>query len=150
MIPAVLPRTMYDLLEQGDVWRMKDGQWKPLAEMTQEHRLNVAKFLLKHACTIKVRYELAVMALGGGEYNDAFDQGIDFSDMDNPTLWIAERPLYRALMAGLPEGGSAMAALRRRASHHHTCEHSKRFEQRKHGAPCTCKGQKGGDDVASA
>lgn len=150
MIPAVTPRTMYDLLEQGELWRMKDGQWKLLADMTQEHRLNVAKFLLKHASTIKVRYDLAWMwSLPGHGYDDEPD--IDFSDMGNPVVWMMERPLYRALMKDLPEGASAMAALRRRASHHHTCEHSKRFEQRTHGAPCTCKGKKeGGDDVASA
>ena len=149
MIPEMRPRTMFELLEQGELWRMKDGQWKPVADMTQEHRLNVAKFLLKHACTIKVRYELArIWSAPGQGYDD--DPDIDFSDMENPVVWIAARPLYLALMRDLPEGANAMAALRRRASHHHTCEHSKRFEQRTHGAPCTCKGQRGANDVASA
>lgn len=120
---GIMPRNAYELLHQGSVWRPRDGDWMPIADMTPEHRLSTARFLMRRAHAMMLRSEIdEMLSFSRFGYPDD-DMGLDFGQGPtvHPTVWMAERPLYRALIAGLPEGGAAYAALARRAKHWSTC-----------------------------
>jgi hypothetical protein len=120
---SLMPRNAYELLHQGSVWRPRGEDWTPIDQMTPEHRLSTANFLMRRAKAMMLRSEIDEMLSFSGFGYPHDDMGLDFGDAPrvNPTVWMAERPLYRALVAGLPEGGTAYAALARRARHWSTC-----------------------------
>lgn len=139
---ATEPRNAYELLNQGSVWRPRGGDWIPISAMTAEHRLSTARFLMRRAKAMMLRSEIdEMLSFSQFGYPDD-DMGLDFGDAPrvNPTVWMAERPLYRALVAGLPEGGAAYAALARRARHWSTCPFrlAEGDPERPVDATCTC------------
>lgn len=139
---ATEPRNAYELLNQGSVWRPRGGDWIPISAMTAEHRLSTARFLMCRAKAMMLRSEIdEMLSFSAFGYPDD-DMGLDFGDAPrvNPTVWMAERPLYRALVAGLPEGGAAYAALARRARHWSTCPFrlAEGDPERPVDATCTC------------
>ena len=138
---GIVPTSTYELLHQGTLWRPRGQDWMPIADMTPEHRLSTARFLLRRAKAMKLRSEIDEMfAFSRFGYPD--DMGLDFGQEPyvNPTEWLTGRPLYRALVADLPEGGAAYAAVARRARHWSTCPFrlADGHPDRPVDASCTC------------
>jgi len=144
----IMPRNACELLDQGRYWQPKSGEWIEIAAMSDEHRLNTARMLMRKARAIKLRYEIDLVMLatrwGGPDCDDLLWEDAPFQ---NPTLWLGEMPLYRALVADLPEGGAAYAAVARRARHWSTC--LMRLREGDPACPpdavCTCAAPEGTD-----
>lgn len=134
------PGSVYELLEQVAWWRNNAGEWVAVAAMSREHRLNTAKWLMRRVKIVKLRYEIAELTMFS-RFGGPDDDGTwDFHDSSDPTVWLTERPLYRALVADLPESGAAYAALARRAKHWNTCPFrlAEGSPDRPVDATCTC------------
>lgn len=124
---------MTDYLHQTEEWHPKEGDPVRIADMDDVWRLHAARFMERQAPGWAQRYEMAsVLAWGGGASDDGwFDQAED--PMHDPVRWVGGLPLYRALLDGLPSGGSELDSLRERARHWSTCPTRKSLE-----ASCNC------------
>jgi len=90
-----------ELLEQDEVWQAGSGEVQRIAEMEDDHLVNLKAFLLRNA----FRYQSAVLqsmfnfaaGLGGEMAQDAMESEIHQVTEKPAVLWMEERPLYRAV-----------------------------------------------------
>ena len=138
---GIMPRNTDELLQQGTWWRPNGGEWTEIAAMSPEHRLNTARMLMRRARALKIRSEIDALWFAT-RYGGPDDDGMFWEEgpEQHPTVWLEATPLHRALVAGLPEGGGAYAALARRARHWSTCAMRLREGDpaRLPDAVCTC------------
>jgi hypothetical protein len=101
--PGDKPVNPADYLDQGEWWKTKDQGWMRISDMTDSHRLNAARWMVRHAEAWEQR--AAIIELGW--YQNAPDEVVDswMQDIDermgDPQTWIRETALHRALIAGL-------------------------------------------------
>lgn len=153
-------RALQAYLNQGDVWFPKDRPKVRVADMDPSWRHNAARFLERRAESLAHRYTFGLVSSGSrptwgdvvGEVDgkpvfsatalstfelmsdaalDAFDAEMD-EITRRPLEWLRTTALYRALVAGLPDGAER-EALAERARHWSTCP------IRSGGEECRCE-----------
>lgn len=94
-------------LGQGTTWIPASGQPVAIRDMDPSWRLNAARWLLRRAGVLALRENYAILRmLDGAQVPDDVDASA-FEEFDrrmgDPAAWLRTTPLYRALVADLPE-----------------------------------------------
>jgi len=137
---------IYRVLNQGKWWFPRNTPRTLITEMTDTHRWNTARMLLRGAKNHEWRYsfgEIYAMSersldLMGDHAQDAFDRERQWR-LEHPREWLQQTLLYRALVDGLPQpttrrGRRQLGRLAMRAHHWSTCPRNRDLRT----PDCTC------------
>jgi hypothetical protein len=141
--PIVLPEgresTIAYLLDQKTWWKPRQGPPVLIADMTDTHRLHTAAWLFKRA---EMLADAEATSMVFGPFQPSGDMACDAFDdivgelLDRPLEWLRGKPLFGALLDGLPTPAQpdAWSDLLARAKHWSTCARNRVL-----AAPvCTC------------
>jgi len=131
-------RTTFRYLEQGEAWKPNGRSAVHIRDMDDRWRYNASRWLERRAKAFAQGYVWGLVQVPGPTAemaSDMFAAGVDeeteFAERD-PVAWIRTTPLYRSLVAGLPEK-TKLWRLAQRAKHWSACPAAERS-----AAACTC------------
>lgn len=113
--PEGAPRDLAGILRQKKWWRTRDGEWVRVKDMSESHRHNVARLLLRNARAyseqIYMRDSLLAADAPDGVWN-AIVAEAHRRDCD-PVGWMRGTKLFRRMSKGMgaPAAGALNAAL---------------------------------------
>lgn len=101
--PLLTRMSLADFIDQSDYWCSTEEGLTEIRNMTDGHRALAARWLMTHATPI-----ISVLECSYNESIIADERQHTISDIlalmaQNPRTWMANTPLYRALVKGLPE-----------------------------------------------
>lgn len=94
-----------DLLDQTEIWISHDGdgglKTEKIADMDLNHILNLRAWLRSqarhlHSSEVLALYSMAGM-ISGEAASDDLDASINQAEGESPLMWLAHKPLFRAL-----------------------------------------------------
>ncbi len=147
--PADLSEGIVAYFNQGTWWKPDGRPYVRIADMDDAWRNNCVQFLLRHARGYGQKYAFELHMVEAHASCHLSETSMDELSADiantqeavsrDPMTWIRGTKLFRALLADLPDRGSALADLRRRSRHWSTCDMRLGLSARPADAVCTCK-----------
>lgn len=97
------PLTWQQMLDQGEWWRTRAGDWVRVAELGHDHASNLRFWLENRATALQFRYcmQLLPMAPTATHAGDAFDDMLDEIMSTDPIVWLRTTKLLTAIGARL-------------------------------------------------
>lgn len=136
-------RQMFAYFNQGETWFPNGKPAVAISGMDPAWRHNAAAFLVRNARAYLLQYDFgeffSIQGVTAPVAREALDQGLEEAQAErsaDPEAWIKSTPLYKALVAELPEGPER-DALARAARHWSDCP----LRSGEHGT-CTCPERK--------
>lgn len=90
---------LFDFLNQDQSWMPKTGALIQISEMDHVWRKNAARWLLRHASTLRQEYRMIEFARRGSKIKPLHEL---LEEVSKPDQWMIELPLYKSLTSDLP------------------------------------------------
>jgi hypothetical protein len=90
-----------EFLKQTEIWITKERQKIPIKKIENAHLLKIIVFLHERAPALHDKECVEFLSLPrpyGEMAQDAFDEGIAVMTDQQPDDWLADQPLYQALI----------------------------------------------------
>lgn len=90
---------IFEYLNQDRRWLPKGGSFVQITEMDHVWRKNAARWLIRHAASLRLEYRV-IEFMRRGRLQNALSEVLE--DISKPDQWITRTALYRGLVAELP------------------------------------------------
>lgn len=102
---------LFDYINQAGVWLPKSGDPIDIRDMTDVHRKNAARWLIRHAASLYIEYRFTEMAKALEVFDNREEREIwksliplrdTLENISKPDQWIMGTALYESLVRDIP------------------------------------------------